>query len=996
VAPLLSEVQAMSGGNSGWHSRYTDDGGGDVLWQDPALVWAEFYSQHMVPPSLAYHALEGILDTDKKGPIIPTPPTPPSPNITRFYCPAPLVYITSQDATPQHCSTLNVVGLCVSPCPTVDFTTHDWHVMSDTMLALVYIALLMSFLCFVAHCVDFRRFFIRIMFIGGFLGNCIVFAVFLTANYGFTGELDNAVVCHTPSYFVEKNGLCVFQAAATIWFFMWTNTWSAILAVDTYIRVCMELSKKTLQRLKYAYLAVGIIIPSIIVAIPLSLRNLGFDPYASVPVCLYMISQNKEIFWVSFVLPFYILLLIAIVFTVLTGRRIHNVLIASKYYQRSLSVQSDDTHNNNNTNGKRLLTFGTSRANNGNHNEANGERERGPSTIMTTDSTFEQTDTETEHDKTTRESIGFLQETDRIRSRLSFDRRQSHTPSIYGRTHTAGTGRTVSSGGMSGGMSFGHFSFRFPRFIFRSQSTEAAPNYNFNNPNMNMLRPSTNSIRVSGPSASESNNVSYNYNPDHSTSAAGLSNNSMEIVSVMHQSPAISVDRSVTSQKSRTVSSGTNTYTQEPVDTQALYNDDFHAHEYSAGHNNNNIGRTESNVSSNDQPTVSNTRINSIEYVMDDMESSTHSMPMVDMHTVTCNNNNGNSSSNQHTPRSTRQNSDNTHTSSVVDPTMSRVIRLSSDSSRHSNTNPHIRYLHDTEDMHRHHGMYNNKDDYDDDDIDDDDDDEQFDYGNDQHREQTDRNTHANSESSRSTSRSTSRNSHSRGTTSSTNRSTMSSVFGLKMNVAVMFCYYVLVWPFERLYVYIFMSDVRIAASRRHTNKNSDNASNGHEANGASNTNNSEQNVYMMKTTQLLKSIWKYNGPSMIFVIVFCLTTVCVLPIVMNMYLFKFDGYLNSGTDFEECLVEAAFLCPEQTQDGVNACAQEKCGDVPSNRPNIGQVMIIGSVSDLLIRCCVSSLLNAVYMFCSSCSSCRGPLHTELFRPCSSDSAVSCDDSRNI
>jgi hypothetical protein len=91
VAPLLSEVQAMSGGNSGWHSRYTDDGGGDVLWQDPALVWAEFYSQHMVPPSLAYHALEGILDTDKKGPIIPTPPTPPSPNITRFYCPAPLV-----------------------------------------------------------------------------------------------------------------------------------------------------------------------------------------------------------------------------------------------------------------------------------------------------------------------------------------------------------------------------------------------------------------------------------------------------------------------------------------------------------------------------------------------------------------------------------------------------------------------------------------------------------------------------------------------------------------------------------------------------------------------------------------------------------------------------------------------------------------------------------------------------------------------------------------
>jgi hypothetical protein len=741
----------------------------------------------------------------------------PTGNSTHFYCPTPLVYIDTMN-DPPHSTKLHVVGACVSPCPTVDFTSHDWNVMTDTMTCLVYIALIMSLLCFCAHLFDFQRFFIRIMFIGGFLGNCIVFAVFLTTNNSIHGGQNN-VVCNTPSYFVSKGGLCVFQAAATIWFFMWTNTWSAILSLDTYLRVCMELSKPQLQALKYKYLLAGIVIPSVIVAIPLGTNNLGFDPYASVPVCLYMISENKDFFWISFVLPFYILLTLAIIFTVLTGRRIHNVLIASRYYERHKSVDSASPKNK--VKHGDVLAGGETAAEAPNTN----------STLTTVASMLESEANgfKRGHGGATTSEAELISQTIRMRIRFAYDTAHDDDDDVNvdaGRVQFFNNRQNSQDNLSRSRMSFGGYSFSFRQNAtgnsVRGSESQRGSELSVRGSDVSAIHTSVDP-QIDGGGTTNNRTVSTgNMSTTSSSSTISLSVSTSANISAAN-SPINSLLLSgappptSTSAQVATLPPVTATHQQVSAHIQThnvllhkVFNDDF----------------CDPSLASNNKQ-----RIDSVEYVNCDVEASFNSLPMMSF-----------SSHEQIDSRTGTAPGTGTTTPTTADPT---------------------RY-----------------------------------------------NTRFNSTSS--------------GVRSTAENPSFNRSFYCTTNPLLMFLYYLLVYPFESCYYYFLVHD-RFAYRPSGTTTTTTTI-------GTSNS------VYFQRTSQLLKSIWRYNGPSMIFVLVFCLTTVCVLPIVINLYLVKFDSFLESGTVFEECLVEASFLCREQTQWGVDACALSRCGEVPQLRPSLGQV----------------------------------------------------------
>jgi hypothetical protein len=744
----------------------------------------------------------------------------PTGNNTHFYCPTPLVYIDTMN-DPPHSTKLHVVGACVSPCPTVDFTSHDWNVMTDTMTCLVYIALIMSLLCFCAHLFDFQRFFIRIMFIGGFLGNCIVFAVFLTTNNSIHGGQNN-VVCNTPSYFVSKGGLCVFQAAATIWFFMWTNTWSAILSLDTYLRVCMELSKPQLQALKYKYLLAGIVIPSVIVAIPLGTNNLGFDPYASVPVCLYMISENKDFFWISFVLPFYILLTLAIIFTVLTGRRIHNVLIASRYYERHTSVNSASPKNR--------VKHGDVPAG----GQTGAEVPNTHTTITTVASMLESEANgfKIGHGGATTSEAELISQTVRMRTRFTYDTAHDDEDDVNvdtGRVQSFHNRQNSQDNLSRSRMSFGGYSFSFRR-NGTGNSVHGSESQRGSEPS---VRGSDVSIIHAGvdPQIEDGGTAI-----DRTSSAGNMSTTSssttisVSVSTSVHNTAANSQINSLlpysaapptsTPVQVTTPHAVTTTLQQMPAHMQThnvllhkVYNDDF----------------CDPSMATNNKQ-----RIDSVEFVNYDAEALFNSLPMMSF-----------SSHGQFDSGAGTVTGTGTTTPTAADPTRS--------------------------------------------------------------------NTRFNSTSS--------------GVRSTAENPSFNRSFYCTTNPLLMLLYYLLVYPFESCYYYCLVHD-RFAYRPTGTTTTTTTI-------GTSNS------LYFQRTSQLLKSIWRYNGPSMIFVLVFCLTTVCVLPIVINLYLVKFDSFLNSGTDFEECLVEASFLCRDQTQLGVDACALSRCGEVPQLRPSLGQVKLL-------------------------------------------------------
>ena len=190
-----------------------------------------------------------------------------------FICPYPLAYFNS---TPAHSQTFVAYANCATPCPTIDYDDQQWEILTDILLYTSGIACVLSLAVFIAHISQFKRYYIRVMFIGGFLVNSFVMFSFQLTNRR------NAIVCDGPAHFIPRGAFCVFSAAFQIWALIWSHTWSVIMAYDTYLHVTLQHRKQDATKLRCIYGVVGFLVPTTFTMLPLMFGILGFDHQANV------------------------------------------------------------------------------------------------------------------------------------------------------------------------------------------------------------------------------------------------------------------------------------------------------------------------------------------------------------------------------------------------------------------------------------------------------------------------------------------------------------------------------------------------------------------------------------------------------------------------------------------------------------------------------------------------------------------------------------------
>jgi hypothetical protein len=239
-------------------------------------------------------------------------------NITVF-CPEPLVYeYHSQDTTLWASEEFN----CAVPCPTISFTNKEWKAMTNTFL----FVMLISALCisFMFSRIVKTRSYIRSMFIAGFLIYTIVLVLFLF------GNLNDKIVCSSEGHYVERDPFCIFQAAVTIFSIILTQVWSVILSFDSYLHISSRVHTNYTFKMRKQYLGLGFGLPFLCALIPLVADNLGFDPKANLPMCLYMFSEEKAYFWITLFLPFFVLNFLCLGLTLAGIVKIQRVLVLSR------------------------------------------------------------------------------------------------------------------------------------------------------------------------------------------------------------------------------------------------------------------------------------------------------------------------------------------------------------------------------------------------------------------------------------------------------------------------------------------------------------------------------------------------------------------------------------------------------------------------------------------------------------------------------------------
>ena len=89
-------------------------------------------------------------------------------------------------------------------------------------------------------------------------------------------------------------------------------------------------------------------------------------------------------------------------------------------------------------------------------------------------------------------------------------------------------------------------------------------------------------------------------------------------------------------------------------------------------------------------------------------------------------------------------------------------------------------------------------------------------------------------------------------------------------------------------------------------------------------------------TASTLHSAWALHGRSIIFVLIFSLSTLYVAPVLFDIYYLKFGETEHAVEEFIGCLIEAASLCNTEplTQAAIDQCAEDACGTHPDPRPN--------------------------------------------------------------
>jgi hypothetical protein len=134
---------------------------------------------------------------------------PPAP--AALVCPLPLLTFSGQDYVNAYETTVKYAspGLpCVIPCPSLVFNADEWDILQNVLFAGSLCALIASLIAFLSHLTEFYKYYIRVMFIGGFLVSSAIVFFFAVMNR------KNEIVCaDNNSAFIEKGPVCLFKHA---------------------------------------------------------------------------------------------------------------------------------------------------------------------------------------------------------------------------------------------------------------------------------------------------------------------------------------------------------------------------------------------------------------------------------------------------------------------------------------------------------------------------------------------------------------------------------------------------------------------------------------------------------------------------------------------------------------------------------------------------------------------------------------------------------------
>jgi hypothetical protein len=263
-----------------------------------------------------------------------------------YYCPYPLAYAYEDSDTILW---VYEGGNCAIRCPSITFSHSEINSLNRLYVILSAITFTTSFISLMTLIKQFRMNFIKIMFLNGFIGVSVLLLTFFSINH------DNSITCDGYGHFVEKNGFCVFQSAVLIFLLNWIQVWSAILAVDTNFHIRSVYSTDEIPQLHQKYFITAVVFCSIMSLVPLCADNLGFDPYANIPICLYMFSVNSYYFWTTTFATVLLFNLTCLVVTSVNVYQIYSIFLnaplipednnggLSLYNGESLSIGSGST-----------------------------------------------------------------------------------------------------------------------------------------------------------------------------------------------------------------------------------------------------------------------------------------------------------------------------------------------------------------------------------------------------------------------------------------------------------------------------------------------------------------------------------------------------------------------------------------------------------------------------------------------------------------------------
>ena len=93
---------------------------------------------------------------------------------------------------------------------------------------------------------------------------------------------------------------------------------------------------------------------------------------------------------------------------------------------------------------------------------------------------------------------------------------------------------------------------------------------------------------------------------------------------------------------------------------------------------------------------------------------------------------------------------------------------------------------------------------------------------------------------------------------------------------------------------------------------------------------------------KVIRQTLRYNGRGLLFVFVYCLSTLYIVPVLYVLQAVTYDECQDSAADFASCLLSASYVSIDegipQTQEAVNVFAEQQCGAFPAKRPNAGLV----------------------------------------------------------